>query len=79
MFAWMAFTIGFFGFFILLPLTLYGTGCTFSLGFFKAYVVIAFLWIWISAVICIFLPLWESRMVLWNVMKAMYGDITGKK
>ncbi|KAL1889023.1 urea permease [Sporothrix stenoceras] len=79
MLAWMAFTIGFFGFFILLPLTLYGTGYTFSLGFFKAYVVVAFLWIWISAVICIFLPLWESRMVLWNVLKAMYGDVTGKK
>ncbi|KAF3007163.1 urea active transporter [Neopestalotiopsis sp. 37M] len=49
------------GLMILLPFTLYGTGYTFSLGFFKAYVVVAFLWIWSSACICVLLPIWEAR------------------
>lgn len=46
---------------VLLPFTLYGTGYTFSLGFFKAYVVVAFLWIWASACICVVMPIWEAR------------------
>jgi hypothetical protein len=35
--------IGSIGFMILLPFTLHGTGLTFSRGFFKAYVVVAFI------------------------------------
>lgn len=73
-FAVSAFTIGVLGFLILLPFTLYGTGYTFSLGFFEAYVVIAFIWIWASATICVVLPLWESRHVLMNVVQAMFKD-----
>ncbi|CAK7204873.1 urea permease [Sporothrix eucalyptigena] len=79
MLAWSAFTVGVVGFLIILPFTLYGTGYTFSLGFFKFYVIIAFIWIWVSAVICIALPLWESRFVLYKVAKAMCGDVFGRK
>jgi urea-proton symporter len=49
------------GLMVLLPFTLYGVGYTFSLGFFKAYVVVAFLWIWSSAFVCVFMPVWEAR------------------
>lgn len=70
--------VGVLGFAILLPFTLYGTGYTFSLGFFKFYVVVAFLWIFVSAGICVLLPLWESRAVLWSVGRAMLRDVRGK-
>lgn len=70
--------VGVLGFAILLPFTLYGTGYTFSLGFFKFYVVVAFLWIFVSAGICVMLPLWESRAVLWSVSRAMLRDVCGK-
>lgn len=59
------------GLMILLPFTLYGTGYTFSLGFFKAYVVVAFLWIWASACICVILPVWEARQDWIGTCRAM--------
>ena len=61
------------GFMFVLPFSLYGTGYTFSLGFFKAYVVVAFLWIWSSAVICVFLPIWEARRDWMGVLGRMLG------
>ena len=75
-FALTALAIGVLGFLILLPFTLYGTGYTFSLGFFKAYVVIAFIWIWTSAIICVVLPLWESRTAMYQVARSMFKDVT---
>ncbi|KAH8881060.1 urea transporter, partial [Thozetella sp. PMI_491] len=74
-FALTALAIGALGFLVLLPFTLYGTGYTFSLGFFKAYVVIAFIWIWISAIICVVLPVWESREVLSYIARAIVRDM----
>lgn len=66
-----ALAVGTVGFLILLPFTLYGTGYTFSVGFFKAYVVVAFLWIWSSACICVLLPIWEARHDLAGVIRRM--------
>ncbi|KAK6064438.1 sodium symporter family protein [Seiridium cupressi] len=65
------------GLMILLPFTLYGTGYTFSLGFFKAYVVVAFLWIWSSAFICVILPIWESRWDWMGTCRAMLKSTRG--
>jgi urea-proton symporter len=60
------------GLMVLLPFTLYGTGYTFSLGFFKGYVVVAFVWIWASAVICVILPIWEARSDWMGVVESMW-------
>ena len=76
--AWSALAVGVLGFVIILPFTLYGTGYTFSLGFFKAYAIMAFIWIWSSAIICVGLPLWESRHVLAMIAKSAIRDMSVK-
>ena len=41
---------------ILVPFTLFGTGYIFSKPFFTGWVVVAFLWIWVSMCICVIYP-----------------------
>jgi hypothetical protein len=63
----------------LIPFTLYGTGYNFSSKFFTGFVVIVFIWIWASCVICVFIPLRESRHDMWYIVGAMYRDIMREK
>ncbi|KAF2096768.1 solute symporter family transporter [Rhizodiscina lignyota] len=64
---------------VILPFTLYGTGYTFSVGFFYGYVIVAFIWVWASFIICALMPLWESRKEIWYILGAMVRDVTGQK
>jgi hypothetical protein len=66
-------------FMILIPFTLYGTGYVFSRHFFTGYVVVAFIWAWASFMICVILPLWESRDDLMYVVGAMWRDVMRTK
>jgi hypothetical protein len=40
---------------------------------------IVFLWIWASCVICVFIPLWQSRYDMWYIVGAMYRDVMREK
>lgn len=77
--ALIALIVGTLCFMIILPFTLYGTGYVFSRGFFTGYVVVAFIWAWASFVICVVLPLWESRDDLLYVAGAMWRDMRREK
>ncbi|KAF2808751.1 urea transporter [Mytilinidion resinicola] len=77
--ALIALIVGTLGFMIILPFTLYGTGYVFSRGFFTGYVVVAFIWAWASFLICVVLPLWESRDDMLYVIGAMWRDARREK
>ncbi|CZR62502.1 uncharacterized protein PAC_12399 [Phialocephala subalpina] len=61
------------------PFTLLGTGYNFSVHFFTVFIVIVFLWLWASFVICVFMPLWESRRDMWYIAGAIYRDLIRSK
>lgn len=52
---------------LLIPLPMFFTGYIFSKGFFTAWVIISFIWVFASAAISCFLPLWEVR-DFWGVL-----------
>ncbi|XHG09826.1 hypothetical protein AWENTII_012864 [Aspergillus wentii] len=54
--SWAANAIFFFGAVILVPFTLFGTEYVYSRPFFTGWVVVSFIWIWVSVVICVVYP-----------------------
>lgn len=65
---------------ILVPFTLFGTGYVYSKQFFTGWVVVSFLWIWMSMSICVIYPVVESTGSLrdisagvWRDLKALFG------
>lgn len=54
--AWVANGIFFFGAVILVPFTLFGTSYIYSKTFFTGWVVVSFIWIWVSVIICVIYP-----------------------
>lgn len=54
--AWTANGIFFFGAVILVPFTLFGTSYVYSKSFFTGWVVVSFIWVWTSVVICVVYP-----------------------
>lgn len=55
--AWTATGIFFFGAVILVPFTLFGTSYVYSKSFFTGWVVVSFIWVWTSVMICVVYPL----------------------
>ncbi|KAI5362289.1 Putative sodium/solute symporter, sodium/glucose symporter superfamily [Septoria linicola] len=60
---------------ILVPFTLFGTGYVYSRTFFTGWVVVSFLWVWVSMVICVIYPIVESTGALREVGAGMWADI----
>jgi hypothetical protein len=54
--AWAANGIFIFGAVILVPFTLFGTGYIYSKSFFTGWVVVSFIWVWASVMICVVYP-----------------------
>ena len=67
---------------ILVPFTLFGTGYVFSKPFFRGWVVVSFIWVWCSMVICVVYPVVESRGALkaiaWGVSHDL-GVLLGRR
>lgn len=61
--------------YILVPFTLFGTGYVFSRSFFTGWVVVSFIWVWVSMVICVIYPVVESRSALKELSSGVWGDI----
>lgn len=59
---------------ILVPFTLFGTGYVFNRAFFKGWVVMSFLWVWCSMIICVIWPIVESRGALWDIGRGVARD-----
>lgn len=54
----------------LLPMPMFFSNYIFSKGFFTAWVVISFIWVFVSSAISCFLPIWETR--------SFWGELWGK-
>ena len=63
---------------ILVPFTLFGTDYIFSRSFFTGWCVVSFMWCWVSMIICVIWPVWESRKALYMITKGVLGDMTGR-
>ncbi|KAI9150101.1 putative urea active transporter 1 [Paramyrothecium foliicola] len=60
-------------FLILWPMPLYGSGYIFSKGFFTGWVIVGIIWIFCTFITIVIYPLWESRVTLTKVIRAMLG------
>lgn len=63
---------------ILVPFTFFGTEWEFSRAGFKGWCVVSFIWVWFSACVCIFWPLWESRETMRSIVKGVIRDGSGR-
>jgi hypothetical protein len=63
----------------LLPMPMFFSHYIFSKGFFTAWVIISFIWVFVSSAISCFLPIWETRSFwrkLWGRIRR--GEVGGK-
>ncbi|KAK0458801.1 solute symporter family transporter [Desarmillaria tabescens] len=51
----------------------------FSKASFTWWIVLAFLWTFVASFIVIIYPIWESRHALWEIMRGMMTDMSGKR
>ncbi|KAJ5541704.1 hypothetical protein N7494_006780 [Penicillium frequentans] len=72
--AWIANAIFFFGAVVLVPFTLFGTGYIYSKSFFTGWVVVSFIWIWVSVIICVVYPIVESAGALGDILGGVWKD-----
>lgn len=63
---------------ILVPFTFFGTEWEFSRAGFTGWCVMSFIWVWFSACVCIFWPLWESRETMKSIVKGVFRDASGR-
>ncbi|KAK4625992.1 Urea active transporter [Fulvia fulva] len=59
---------------ILVPFMLFGTGYVYSRAFFEGWVVVSFLWVWVSMIICVIYPVFESTGALKGVSLGLWRD-----
>ncbi|EIW79454.1 hypothetical protein CONPUDRAFT_58872, partial [Coniophora puteana RWD-64-598 SS2] len=58
-----------------IPLPLFFSEYIFSLRFFKAWVIICVIWLFLAAGITSLLPLWESRAAMGDIVSGILKDI----
>lgn len=63
---------------VLWPMPMYGSGYIFSKPFFRGWIVVLFIWIFISSYIVIIGPIIESRSSIFNTLRGIYWDLTGQ-
>jgi hypothetical protein len=63
----------------LLPMPMFFSHYIFSKGFFTAWVVVSFVWVFVSSMISCFLPIWETR-AFWGQLwgRVRRGDVAGR-
>jgi urea-proton symporter len=59
---------------ILVPFTLFGTKYIYSRSFFEGWVVVSFIWVWTSMVICVIYPVVESTGALRHISLGLSRD-----
>lgn len=63
---------------LLWPIPMYGTGYIFSRDFFTGWIVVFFIWGFITAFVVIIGPLWEGREGIATTARGIYWDLTGQ-
>ncbi|KAI4818587.1 Na+/solute symporter [Aureobasidium sp. EXF-8846] len=66
-------------FLILWPMPMYGSGYIFSKKFFTGWVVVGFIWLFVTAMCVGIYPVFEGRKTIFRTFKSMWLDVTGKK
>ncbi|KAE8153815.1 solute symporter family transporter [Aspergillus avenaceus] len=74
-FAWTANVIFILCAVILVPFTLFGTQYVYTREFFTGWVVVSFIWIWMSVIICVIYPVIESAGALRDIARGLWRDI----
>ena len=64
---------------LVVPFSFFGDGFVFGRKAFTGWVVVSFMWVWTSMVICVLWPLWESRRALLEIARGVWTDVGGKK
>jgi len=59
---------------ILVPFTLFGTKWIFNRAFFTGFVVVSFIWVWVSMIICVIYPVVESTGALKQISRGLFRD-----
>ena len=62
---------------LLVPFSLFGTHYVFSKAFFTGWIVVSFIWVWVSAGICVVWPVVESRAALRDIGAGIVADLKG--
>jgi len=60
------------------PFTLFGTHYVFSKPAFTGWVVVSFLWVWVSMLVCVVWPVVESAGALRDIGKGVWADLMGR-
>lgn len=60
---------------LLVPFTLFGTAYIYSRAFFTGWVVVSFIWVWISMCICVIYPVVESTGALREICRGIGADL----
>ena len=58
---------------IIWPLPIYGTGYVFSKKFFTGWIVVSFIWIFVSVMLVGIFPAWEGRESVISTVRAVFG------
>lgn len=64
-------------FIVLWPMPLFGSGYVFSRPFFTGWAVVGIIWLFCSAGVVVFLPLWQSRRTIAQTTKGIMADLSG--
>ncbi|GCB21754.1 urea active transporter [Aspergillus awamori] len=59
---------------ILVPFTLFGTRYVYNREFFTGWVVVSFIWVWASVLICVIYPVVESAGALRDISRGIWAD-----
>lgn len=59
----------------LVPFSLYGSGWVFTRAGFTGFCVVSFIWVWVSAIICVVWPIVESRATISGIVKGIVRDL----
>ncbi|KAI9263268.1 Sodium:solute symporter family-domain-containing protein [Phascolomyces articulosus] len=65
--------------FILWPMPMFGSQYVFSLPFFRGWVIVGIIWVFLSTFMVGLYPLWEARTDSWIIIKALWDDIRGRR
>lgn len=63
---------------VIVPFTFFGTQYVFSRAAFTGWIVVSFIWVWCSMLICVVWPVVESAGALRDIGRGMWADLTGR-
>jgi urea-proton symporter len=60
---------------VLVPFTLFGTRYIYGRSFFTGWIIVSFIWVWTSMMICVVYPVVESTGALKAISKGLWQDV----